>query len=57
MQKYPLTPQLAYRKAKEAANQAGRERLSYSKRTEYDDEVEIAAVSTPYCSVISEIEF
>ena len=46
MQKYPLTPQLAYRKAKEAANQAGRERLSYSKRTEVDD-AEIAAVSTP----------
>ena len=47
MQKYHLTPQLAYRKAKEAANQAGRERLSYSKRTEIDDEAAIAAVSTP----------
>ena len=47
MQKYPLTPQMAYRKAKEAANQAGREGLSYSKRTEIDDEVEIAAVLSP----------
>ena len=47
MQKYPLTPQLAYRKAKEAAKQAGRERLSYSKRTEVDDDAEIAAVLTP----------
>ena len=33
-QKYPRIPRLAYRKARESANQAGRERKSFLNRQE-----------------------
>ena len=33
-QKYPLTPRMALRKARDSANQSGRERKSYLKNAE-----------------------
>ena len=49
-QKYPLTPRLAFQKAKAAANQAGRERLSVirnSATAELTNELEIQNSRTP----------
>ena len=46
-QKYPLTPRLALKKAKDSANQAGRERRSYLKNPENLEHSVEAVTSTP----------
>ena len=50
-QKYPLTPHMALRKARDSANQAGRERQSYLNRvqmSEHTADVTLAAIDDSF---------